>query len=306
MTRCLCCEEPIDGGGKYHPKCLKGLFGRQQLPSIPFRLEDIPAQVINTGGRMSISGAQMKLSIRVNPANWTVETVATGGTHILKPEPSQFPELPQNENLCMNIAADLKLPVPLHGLFSMADGNLCYIIKRFDRLEDGTRLQNETMYQILESAEKYEGSLERVGKAIRAYVDNIGLDLIDFFERALLCFLIGNGDMHLKNWAILTKKNGARVLAPCYDIVSSRLYLPQEEDSALTINGKKNRLRRRDFETLAESLNIDQRAMNNSLEKVMGMKSRLLERCSNSRLSPDIQRKFAGIVDARFTRFTAG
>jgi serine/threonine-protein kinase HipA len=253
---------------------------------------------------MSISGVQMKLSVRVNSANWTLEAVAEGGTHILKPEPGEFPELPPNENLCMNIAADLRLPVPPHGLFPMADGTLCYIIKRFDRLDDGTRLQNETMYQILESADKYEGSLERVGKAIRADVDNIGLDLIDFFERVLLCFLIGNGDMHLKNWAILTRESGARVLAPCYDIVSSRLYLPEEEESALTVNGKRNRLQRRDFESLAANLGIDGRAIQNSLGKAMGMESRILERCSSSRLSMDLQRKLAALVRARFARFT--
>jgi serine/threonine-protein kinase HipA len=306
MTTCLCCEEPLEGDGRYHDKCLERLFGRRRVPSIPFRLEDVPAQVVNTGGRMSISGVQMKLSVRVNPTDWEIETVATGGTHILKPEPNQFPEFPANENLCMNIADDLKLLVPPHGLFPMADGKLCYIIKRFDRLDDGTRLQNETMYQILESAEKYDASLERVGKAVRAHVDNIGLDLIDFFERVVLCFLIGNGDMHLKNWAILTLESGARVLAPCYDFVSSRLYIPKEDESALTINGKKNRLQRRDFETLAATLGVDGKAAQNSMRRIMGMGSRMRGRFSRSRLSPDLQRRLTAIVEERFSRLDAG
>lgn len=302
MSRCLCCGKQLAGDGRYHPMCLRQLFGKGRLPSIPFGVSDLPAEIIRIGGRMSISGAQMKLSVRANPESLVLEAVAEGGTHILKPEPNQFPEIPQNENLCMNIAAELKMPVPPHGLFPMADGKLCYIIKRFDRLEDGTKLHKETLFQILQAEEKYRGSLERVGKAIRAYTDNVGLDSIDFFERVLLSFLIGNGDMHLKNWALLIKEEGKAALAPCYDFVSSKIYIPEEEDSALSINGRKNKLRRGDFEVFADSLKIDPKAAENSLQKLSVAKEQILEMTMQSELSAERQQKLLDIINSRYER----
>lgn len=302
MSRCLCCGKQLAGDGRYHPMCLRQLFGKGRLPSIPFGVSDLPAEIIRIGGRMSISGAQMKLSVRANPEGLVLEAVAEGGTHILKPEPNQFPELPQNENLCMNIAAELKMPVPPHGLFPMADGKLCYIIKRFDRLEDGTKLHKETLFQILQAEEKYRGSLERVGKAIRAHTDNVGLDSIDYFERVLLSFLIGNGDMHLKNWALLIKEEGKAALAPCYDFVSSKIYIPEEEDSALSINGRKNKLSRGDFEVFADSLKIDPKAAENSLRKLSVAKEQILEMTMQSELSAERQQKLLDIINSRYER----
>lgn len=304
MNNCLCCQKPIRNGGRYHLKCLKDLFGRQRVPIIPFGLADIPAQVIKTGARMSISGVQMKLSVRINSDTSTLETVAEGGTHILKPDPTQYPELPQNENICMNIASELSMSVPPHGLFPMADGKFCYIIKRFDRL-DGTKLHTETVFQILGAEDKYRGSLEHVGKVIRAHAANVGLDSINFFERALLCFLIGNGDMHLKNWAILTNREGTIAFAPCYDFVSSKVYIPDEADSALTINGKQNKLSRTDFEALATSLKINSKPADNIFQKLHKAKERFREMCHSSELSNPMQEKLVSIIDSRFKQLYA-
>ena len=301
MSKCLCCEKP-GGEDRYHAHCLDELFGKAYPPSISFGLAGLPEQVGKTGGRMSISGVQMKLSVRLNPDDWMLEAVAEGGTHILKPEPSQYPELPQNENLCMNMAKEMNMNVPPHGLFSMADGKLCYIIKRFDRREDGAKIQKETLFQILESEDKYGGSLEQIGKAIRAHAANIGLDLINFFERALLSFLIGNGDMHLKNWAVLIFNEGAAVLAPCYDFVSSKIYISNEEDSALTINGKRNQLSRGDFEALASSLKIDPKAAQNSFRKLSRAKKQIFEMCIQSQLTLPLRRKLVDVINSRYER----
>ncbi len=254
---------------------------------------------------MSISGVQMKLSVRVNPGSLVLEPVAEGGTHILKPEPNQFPELPRNENLCMNFAAELKMSVPPHGLFPMADGTLCYIIKRFDRLEDSTKMHKETLFQILNADDKYKGSLEQIGKIIRTHVKNVGLDSINYFERVLLSFLIGNGDMHLKNWALLISEEGKAALAPCYDFASSKIYLPAEEDSALSINGRKNKLSRGDFEALAHSLEIDPKAAGNSLRKLYESMEQIIELSMHSELSDEWQQKLLDVINSRFERIEA-
>ncbi|MEK7767483.1 MAG: HipA domain-containing protein, partial [bacterium] len=303
--RCLCCHTPLAADSRYHPRCLTRLFGHARLPTIPFGLADLPGLVAKAEGRMSISGVQMKLSVRLNTDTWELESTSTGGTHILKPEPERFPQIPQNENLCMNMAEALDLPVPPHGLFVMADGRPCYVIKRFDRMDDGRKIQKETMFQILGSTDKYAGSLEMVGKAIRAHVANVGLETMDFFERILFCFVTGNGDMHLKNWALVGQGRNLS-LAPCYDLVSSRLYLPTEEDSALTINARKNGLTRADFETLATRLQINPKAAANTFDKLRGLHDTLRDMTIASELRSDLRQELAKVIASRYTRLFGG
>ncbi|MCX5790554.1 MAG: HipA domain-containing protein [Elusimicrobia bacterium] len=304
MADCLCCQKPLEGEGRYHPRCLNKLFGTTRLPTIAFGVADMPSLVAEAKGRISISGVQMKASVRLDRETSRLESVSTGGTHILKPEPERFPQIPHNENLCMNMAEELGLRVPPHGLFAMADGKLCYVVKRFDRADDGRKIPAETMFQILGSTNKYEGSLEQVGKAIRAHAANVGLDAIDFFERVLLCFVTGNGDMHLKNWALLGQ--GTEIgLAPVYDFVSSRLYIKNEEDSALAINAKKNGLTRSDFEALANRLEIDPKAAANVFAKLRRTQDKLREMTANSELRSDLRRDLADIIASRFARLYA-
>jgi serine/threonine-protein kinase HipA len=300
-NRCLCCHKPVETNDRYHPRCLNRLFDTTHQPKLPFGVADLPGIVTKAEGRMSISGVQAKVSIRINKTTGTIESVVEGGTHILKPESDRFPQIPQNENLCMNMAEELGLRVPPHGLVTMSDGKLCYIIKRFDRADDGSKIPNETTFQILGSTDKYTGSLEQVGKVIRTYAANVGLDTIDFFERALLCFLTGNGDMHLKNWALLGQGKEVTI-APSYDLVSSNLYIVNEEDSALTINAKKNKLKRTDFETLAKNLQIDAKAAANVFDKLEHAEPTLREMIVNSELRNDLRQELMSILGKRYKR----
>jgi serine/threonine-protein kinase HipA len=182
----------------------------------------------------------------------------------------------------------------------MADGGLCYVVARFDRAGEEKR-QNETMFQILQASEKYEGSLERIGKAIRAHAADMGLDTIDYFERVLFCFLTGNGDMHLKNWALLVrdKKVG---LAPCYDLVCSKVYLPQESDCALTLGAKKDKLKRSDFETLAAYLQIDSKAAGHSFERFRLAQEEMRKTVGRSELPSHLKQKLDDVIKARYKR----
>jgi serine/threonine-protein kinase HipA len=280
---------------------LKALWGKPIAPKIPFAAKDLPEKVTTSTDHMSISGVQAKVLVRLNKDSSELEFAPTGSTHILKPEPNEYPGLPAMENVGMIMAETLGMNVPSHGLFPMADGRLCYIVKRFDRTEDGGKIQSETMYQILGSTDKYKGSLEAVGKAIRAYAENVGLDTIDFFERVLLCFLIGNGDMHLKNWALLIAGKKPS-LAPVYDFVSSRVYFKKESDSSLTINAKNNKLKRSDFENLADYLKIDPKAAANSFEKIRSAKEKLRELAIFSELNPLMRREFENVMAERYQR----
>lgn len=302
-NRCLCCGHQTEESGRYHAKCLKTLWGKAVAPKIPFAAKDLPEKVTTSADHMSISGVQAKALVRLSEDTSEVEFAPNGSTHILKPEPNEYPGLPAMENVCMTMAETLGMNVPPHGLFPMSDGRLCYIVKRFDRDDDGGKLQSETMYQLLGSTDKYKGSLEAVGKAIRAHAENVGLETIDFFERVLLCFIIGNGDMHLKNWAFLIRDKKA-ALAPVYDLVSSRVYFKNESDSALTINAKNNKLRRRDFESLANYLKIDSKASANSFERMKKAQEKLRELAIFSELNPSMRRDFEDAMAERFRRLT--
>lgn len=299
-ARCRCCQSALDEEGRYHAKCLRALWGKAITPKIPFALADLPAKVTTAVDHMSISGVQVKALVRLNQA-LELEVAPTGSTHILKPEPNEYPELPAMENACMSMAAALGMAVPPHGLFPMSDGQLCYVVKRFDRADDGGKIQKETMFQLLGATDKYKGSLESVGKAIRAYAENVGLDTVDFFERVLFCFLTGNGDMHLKNWALLIRDKKAQ-LAPCYDFVCSKVYITNEEDSALMINAKKNKLKRSDFEGLAGYLKIDPKAAANVFAKMKNAQEKLRGLAIFSELNPSMRQRLEAVMAARFKK----
>ncbi|MHB1345924.1 MAG: type II toxin-antitoxin system HipA family toxin [Candidatus Humimicrobiaceae bacterium] len=303
MNKCLCCLKATADGSYYHKKCLKKLFGLEKQPLIKFAGADIVAEISKNAGKMSISGVQIKASIKLDKKGSIIEIVQSGGTHILKPEPLGYPELPQNENLFMNIAETLGMEVPPHGLFDMSDKTKCFIIKRFDRNSNGEKVHVEDMAQLLEMPpdSKYESSVEKAGKMIMKVSKRPFLDLINFYERIIFCFLIGNGDMHLKNWSIIIPEDGNIGLSPCYDLISSKLYLPHEDETALTINGKRNNLKFSDFIELADSLRIDKRAALNSLNKFKNEKEIILKMLDSEMSSERIE-KLKEIISDRYKR----
>lgn len=301
---CLSCHKEINAGESYHPRCLRAIFGVSYAPAISFGVADLPSRVSQAAGRMSISGVQIKASVKLNPADKQVEIAAEGGTHILKPEPAEYPELPQNENLVMNMAHELKMKVPAHGLFKMADGKFCYIIKRFDRIPGGGKVHKEDMAQLLElpTDAKYSGSLEAVGNMVKAHAANSYLELFDFFQRVAFNFAVGNGDMHLKNWSLLTPATGENSLTPCYDFVDSKMYLPDEDDSALPMGGKKNKLRRGDFQDLANYLGLDAKAAANAINSIVEFEPGFIAMTRASFLSPPRQAQLSKIIAERVQR----
>lgn len=301
---CLCCHKETNSAEAYHNKCLKDLFGVSYAPEITFSVADLPARVSQTAGKMSISGVQIKASVKPNPGNRQLEIAAEGGTHILKPEPTEYPELPQNENLVMNMARELKMKVPPHGLFEMADGKFCYLIKRFDRIPGGGKVHKEDMAQLLllPTDAKYSSSLEAVGNVIKAHAANSYLELFDFFQRVIFNFAVGNGDMHLKNWSLLTPATGENSLTPCYDFVDSKMYLPDEEDSALPMGGKKNKFVRGDFEKFAEYLKLDPKAAANAINSVVEFEPKFFTMTQHSFLSSPRQSQLLEIIAERLRR----
>lgn len=278
-------------------KTIKAMFNLEVEPTIPLSLTDIPLCAQAMVGKMSISGVQPKLSLRLDKAKRELVPVAAGGAYILKPQIQQFPHVPENESCCMDIAATLDIDVPPHCLLPLKDGTLAYVVKRFDR--DGERkIHQENFYQILEKKDKYAGSLEEIGKKLKEISAVPGLDVQLFFERVVLNFLIGNGDGHFQNYAISYTDNGVR-LAPAYDLVCTKLVIPTEEDSALTLHGKRNNLTRNDFDALADNLEIPPRVR---YQKFAGTLSRMTQLIKASRLPADFRSTCVEIVESRYQR----
>ena len=279
-------------------KFIKDMFNASELPIIEFSLQDVSQKAQQLTGKLSISGVQPKLSVKLDKKNNALISVAEGGEYILKPQIAAFPNTPENEQCCMDIAAELKIDVPSHCLLLLKDGSLAYIVKRFDR-EFGVKIHQEDFSQILESEDKYEGSIERIGRKLKEISTAPGYDVQVLFERVVFNFIIGNGDAHLKNYSIAYKDKETVRLTPAYDIVCSKLIISGEEDSALSVNGRKNNLKREDFDKLADYLNIPARVRYEKFEKNLKLMETIIR---NSEIKEEAQERFINIIKERLSR----
>ncbi len=279
-------------------KFLKKMFNSSKWPVIDFSLVDISREAQKLTGKLSLSGVQPKLSVRLDKKQNLLIPVAEGGEYILKPQTQTFLNIPENEQCCMDIAEQLGIDVPLHCLIPLKDNSLAYVAKRFDR-EKGAKIHQEDFAQILAQTDKYKGSVEQIGKGLKEISRAPGYDAQLLFERVVLNFVIGNGDAHLKNYSISYRdKDGIR-LAPAYDIVCSKLVLPDEEDSALTINGKKNKLGREDFDKLAEFIDVPLKVRYEKFERKFDIMKSVIELSSISR---EKKEQFFEIIKERMRR----
>lgn len=304
--RCLSCH--ISESGKdllqgYHKQCSNKLFGTAHPPNVPFKSTDVAAEAQKMVGKMSISGVQPKLSTIHDRKRSVLTVVDIGGLFILKPPTDRFESLPENENLCMNIASAYGVEVPPHGLLPLADDRLAYVVKRFDRLDDGLKLQQEDFQQLLQTDDKYAGSYESIANFIKKHSNVPGLDLVNLFERALLFFVLGNGDAHLKNFSLLKKEEVGYSLSPAYDIVNSRLVLPEEkEEMCLSLQGKRNNISKKDFHGLSEHLGLNSKQVLNALERLSGLRSPIEMMIEESFLEERLRNRFLEIFRERMKR----
>lgn len=281
---------------------LRSMFANSKEPVIRFSMAEISLKAQDLVGKLSISGLQPKLSVKFDRKSGELVPAPEGGEYILKPQPQVFPHLPENEQCCMDIAHDLGIDVPEHCLLPLTDGSFAYVVKRFDR-QGAQKIHQEDFSQIL-GKDKYDGSVEQVGRKLKEISYVPGLDVQLFFERVVLNFLLGNGDAHLKNYSINYREAARIRLSPAYDIVSSKLAIPQEkEESALAINGKKNKLSGKDLDVAAEYLGIPPKVR---YEKFIGQAGRIKGLINSSKLNPQEQKKFNAIVKDRYRRMNFG
>ena len=213
--------------------------------SIPdFSAEELRKEAMIRATKMSIQGVQPKVSAVLNIKEGRFELVDKNGRYILKPQHHIFPEVPQNEDLTMRMAASIGIRVPLHGMVYSKDHTLTYFIKRFDRKGQKDKIHVEDFAQLagMSRDTKYNYSMEKLVKLIDDFCTFPAIEKAKLFRLVVFNYLVGNEDMHLKNYSVIVQNNKAE-LSPAYDLLNSTIVLKGDtEEIALPINGKKKNL----------------------------------------------------------------
>ena len=304
------CYEKLTEEIDYHEQCSITFFGTKKAPILAYSLNqmnDLAKDVIDRS--IAVPGVQPKLSLSIlNDAinkqqNARLTVVgALGGNYILKTPSQIYPEMPQNEHLTMRIAEAFGIKTVSSSLILMQSGELAYITKRIDRNEKGEKIHMLDMYQILEAVDKYKSSLERIGKAIGKYSSNTLMDQLAFFELCVFCFLTGNNDMHLKNFSMINLK-GQWLLAPAYDLLNVNLANPDDnEELALTLEGKKKKITREHFERLGKSLELNVKQIENVFNRFEKNKKLATNWIKKSFLTKESQLKYVDILENNYKK----
>ena len=301
MKRCPITYYQISDYENYSPKGLRLLSPQlKHLEPLDLSADEQRLEAISRVGKMSIQGVQKKLSAKLKITAGRFEIVDKNGEYILKPQSDVYPELPENEAITMSLAKKVGLDVPVHGLVYCKDQSFTYFIKRFDRIgghkklavEDFAQLSGEDRYT------KYKSSMEKVIAVIDKFCTFPKIEYIKLFKLTLFNFLIGNEDMHLKNFSLITKDRKI-LISPPYDLLNSTIaQINTKEEIALPLNGKKTNLTSRDFfKYLAiEKLSLNNNIVNGIINEFTQAIPIWQELITNSFLSPLMQKKYQELL----------
>jgi len=257
---------------------------------------------------ITVPGVQPKLSVHLERggsgrgARFTL--VGLDGGYILKPPVERYPEMPELEHLTMCMARCFGIKTAECGLIPLEDGQLSLITRRMDR-EGAFKLHMEDMCQLTDrlTEQKYRASMEQVGKAVLKYCTDPVYDALRLFEITVFCFLTGNADMHLKNFSLLYRPGGEIALSPAYDLLPTVLLLPEDrEETALTVDGRKRRLERRDFVKFGHSLRLTERQIENALARARKSLPDVLDTLQEGLCTPDAKQRFKALIEERGSR----
>lgn len=312
---CLCCGKPInetatdqEKATQWHSRCVKRFFGTKTLPDIEVSeevLEQLAVESTNKG--LTVPGVQKKMSLHLDNSGatprLTLVNYPTG--YILKPQTKDYSCLPEAEYLVMQMAEKAKIKTVPHALIRIkAQGNsFAYITKRIDR-RDGNMLAMEDFCQLdgRLTEDKYKGSYERCAKIIQRYSSRPGLDVTELFIRVVFSFIVGNSDMHLKNFSLIetNEKSGAYILSDAYDMLPVNTVNPADtEQTALTLNGKKRNLHRNDFLKFAGTCPMDRTVAGKIIDRLKEYKNELIRETEQSYLTDELKGSLILLMEER-------
>ena len=308
-NKCLYCYKKLSEGKDFHKKCSLEFFGTEAPPELPYSLDQMSELAKNVVERsIAVPGVQPKLSMTLieeekQKSDKRLTVVgALGGNYIFKPPSEDFIEIPENEHLTMRIAELCGILVVPSSLIRLKSGELSYITKRVDRAEDGSKIHMIDMFQITEAFDKYKSSMEKIGKALDVYATNTLLDKLRFFELTVFSFLIGNNDMHLKNFSMIETNYGWS-LSPAYDLLNVAIVNPEDkEEFALTIAGKKKKITKEILIDFGKDLSLSSKQISGVFRRFIKYQSNIIEIIDNSFLSSEMKIKYKDLLEERFGR----
>lgn len=309
---CLCCGKKLDLNktqSGWHKSCIKNFFGTTELPEIEIDEKALELLALeSTTKGFTVPGVQKKLSLHLfsegNNPRLTLVNYPTG--YILKPQVKEYESLPEAEQLVMCMADAAGITTVPHALI-MGNGKLAYITKRVDRIFEKDSMKMLAMEDFCQldlrlTQDKYKGSYERCAKIIDKYSSHRGLDMTELFLRLIFSFIVGNSDMHLKNFSLLETAEGSGnyVLSPAYDLLPVNVILPEDpEQFALAMNGKKRNLRKKDFLIFAASCGLSQNAAEKMIKKMINLKETFTDMCNSSLLPKHLKSDFLQLMNER-------
>ncbi len=305
-TKCLFCYDALGQSEiDFHFSCSRKFFGSNSPPLINFGIDDAEEFAIQMLGKsISLTGMQPKLSLNYKKNNGRDKRLTiTGlwGNFILKLPSEKYTQMPEIEDLTMHLAEILKIKTAVHSLIRLKSGELAYLSRRFDRTKNH-KLHLEDMAQLtgMLTGQKYSESMENVGNIILKFSDFPGYDAVRLFELILFSFVTGNSDMHLKKFSLLRDEDDEIILSPSYDLISTKLLNPGDiEELALPLNGKKNNLKKEDFDYFAEKLLINEKTLSVIYGRYRDSISNMNEFVNKSFLTENLKQKFIQIISKR-------
>jgi len=222
------------------------------------------------------------------------------GEFILKPPSQNYQEMPETEDLTMHLAEICKIATVPHALIPLASGELSYITRRIDR-SGGLKIHMEDFCQLSEllTEDKYKSSMERVGTLVGQLSMYPGLDLINLYELTIFNYVTGNNDMHLKNFSLIDHGEGWQ-LSPAYDLLNVNLVNEKDnEESALTISGKKRKLKRQDFLQLGSAYKLNAAQVRNAFKNILDKEEEMIDFIKVSFLTKEYKTKYTQILKKR-------
>lgn len=308
MDRCLCCYKPLKAGEiDFHKSCSTKMFGSEIAPTLPYtraKIADLARVVIEK--RTTVTGVQSKLSMDLekdeygNPQRLTI--VGVLGRYILKPQTERFLSLPEVEDLTMHLAEIAHIETVPHSLIRFSDGELNYITRRIDRTDDGRKLPMEDLCQIagLMTDQKYQGSYEYIASLIGKHSCVSGLDITYYWEQVIFAWIVGNADMHMKNFSLISTERGKYRLSPTYDQVSTAIVMPEDtEELALPLQGFKKGLMSFDFVSSMVDSGVDTKAAERILKRFQKYKQLWFQCIDNSFIKEEQKKLFKDLINKR-------
>ncbi len=308
---CLCCGKPLrtpDETG-WHKACIKRFFGTTKLPEIEIddkTLNLLATETTNKG--FTVPGVQKKLSLHLvsdrRKPRLTLVNYPTG--YILKPQVSEFEALPESEQLIMTMADMAGISTVPHALIK-GNAGLAYITKRVDRNLTDDKIEMLAMEDFCQldlrlTEDKYRGSYERCAKIIKQYSSRVGIDMAEFYIRLIFCFIVGNSDMHLKNFSLIetAEGSGEYVLSPAYDLLPVNANMPADKEQfALAMNGKKMNIRKGDFLKFADTCGIARQTAEKLIENLVKLTPKWIAMCEKSLLTDKLKDRLKKIITER-------